>query len=312
MVKKRYLITGGAGFIGANLTENLCSRSNQCLVIDDLSSGYQHNLKANNSIEFIEDKVQNISIDELGHIDGIFHLAAQASVPYSINNFYNSSKNNLLSSIKVLDWAKDLKVPIVYASSSAIYGNMDFGDEDQNSFNILSPYAQDKLVLEEYASLLYQNYNVSSLGLRFFNVYGPKQDALNPYSGVISIFIDRILKNQPVIVNGGFQTRDFIFVSDVVEVLKSSMEYLNNNQICDYLNVGTGKSISVNQLLGVIKKILTADPEIILKELKKGDPEKSSGNYRKIKEILGFDISKFKNIEFGLKETIKYFKNSYE
>ena len=139
MVKKRYLITGGAGFIGANLTENLCSVSNKCLVIDDLSSGYQHNLKPNNSIDFIKNKVQDVSVDELGHIDGIFHLAAQASVPYSINNFYNSSENNLLSSIKVLDWARYFKVPIVYASSSAIYGNMIFGNEDQNSFNILSP-----------------------------------------------------------------------------------------------------------------------------------------------------------------------------
>ena len=281
-------------------------------MIDDLSSGYQHNLKPNNSIDFIKNKVQDVSVDELGHIDGIFHLAAQASVPYSINNFYNSSENNLLSSIKVLDWARYFKVPIVYASSSAIYGNMIFGNEDQNSFNILSPYAQDKLVLEKYASMLHDIYNISSLGLRFFNVYGPKQDALNPYSGVISIFIDRILKDQPVVVNGGFQTRDFIFVSDVVEVLKLSMEYLNNNQICDAFNVGTGKSISINQLLGIIKNILFADPEIILKELPKGDPEKSEGNYRKIKDILSIDISQFSDLESGLRKTINFFKNSSE
>ncbi len=244
-------------------------------------------------------------MDQLGTFNGIFHLAAQASVPYSIDNFYNSSKNNLLGSLKIFDWAKELGIPVVFASSSAIYGNLSLGDDSKSSFEILSPYALDKLTMEGYASMMHNVYDVKSIGLRFFNVYGPNQDPSNPYSGVISIFIDRILKEKTITVNGGYQTRDFVYVDDIVDVMLTSMVTLHERDICDFFNVGTGKSTSVDVLLNTIKEILNADPKVIKKELPKGDPEKSEGTYEKIREILNIDLENFVTLENGLQKTIK-------
>ncbi len=256
-------------------------------------------------MNLIQDKVQNIKLDKFSTVDGIFHLAAQASVPYSIENFYNSSKNNILGSLKIFDWAKELGIPVVFASSSAIYGNLSLGDDSKNNFEILSPYALDKLTMEGYASMMFNVYDVKSIGLRFFNVYGPNQDPSNPYSGVISIFIDRILKGKTITVNGGYQTRDFVYVDDIVDVMLTSMHSLHESDICDFFNVGTGKSTSVDVLLNTIKDILNADPRIIKKELPKGDPEKSEGTYEKIIEILNIDLANFVTLETGLQKTIK-------
>ncbi len=302
---KKYLITGGAGFIGSNLIENLVNNSVDLVIIDDLSSGLLENIPKKALDKLINSQVQDIKSDEIDDIDGIFHLAAQASVPYSIDNFFSSSKNNLLSSLKVFEWAKELGIPVVYASSSAIYGNLSLGDDSKSNFEILSPYALDKLTMEEYASMMFNIYNVKSIGLRFFNVYGPKQDPSNPYSGVISIFIDRILRGKTITVNGGYQTRDFVYVDDIVNVMLKSMDTLNKNDICEFFNVGTGKSTSVDVLLNTIKEILNADPKVIKKELPKGDPEKSEGTYEKIREILNVDLENFVNLENGLQKTIK-------
>ena len=299
-----FLITGGAGFIGSHLVHRLIERNCNIIVIDDLSSGHLSNINELDKIQFIENKVQSNEIDDLSDIDGIFHLAAQASVPVSIDKFYSSSSNNLLSSIRVFNLAKKFRIPVVYASSSAIYGNLSLGDDSKNNFEILSPYALDKLTMEKYASMMYDVYDVKSIGLRFFNVYGPNQDPSNPYSGVISIFIDQILKGNTITVNGGYQTRDFVYVEDVVDVMLKSMETLHESDICEFFNVGTGKSTSINELLNIIKDILNADPQIIKKELPKGDPEKSEGTYEKVRDILDIDLAKFVTLENGLEKTI--------
>ena len=300
----KILITGGAGFIGSHLVHRLIERNCNIIVIDDLSSGHLSNINELDKIQFIENKVQSNEIDDLSDIDGIFHLAAQASVPVSIDKFYSSSSNNLLSSIRVFNLAKKFRIPVVYASSSAIYGNLSLGDDSKNNFEILSPYALDKLTMEKYASMMYDVYDVKSIGLRFFNVYGPNQDPSNPYSGVISIFIDQILKGNTITVNGGYQTRDFVYVEDVVDVMLKSMETLHESDICEFFNVGTGKSTSINELLNIIKDILNADPQIIKKELPKGDPEKSEGTYEKVRDILDIDLAKFVTLENGLEKTI--------
>jgi UDP-glucose 4-epimerase len=255
------------------------------------------------------EKVQNVSVDQIGSIDGIFHLAAQASVPYSVNNFFESSKNNILSSLKVFEWAKNQNIPVVYASSSAVYGNLAVGVDTEIKHDIISPYAQDKLTVEHYAAMIFDIYNVNSLGLRLFNVYGPRQDPTNPYSGVISIFIDRMLNGNPVTINGGFQTRDFIYVQDVVNVMIKSMELLHEKNICEYFNVGTGQSVTIDELFSITKNIMNTDPEVIRKILPHGDPERSDGSYTKIKEILGVDISSFIDLQSGLIKTFEYFSN---
>ena len=305
---KRFLITGGAGFIGSHLASKLIANNHDVLIVDDLSSGYKENIPTSNKIELIIDKIQGLSQKEIGKVDGIFHLAAQASVPLSIENFFESSENNLLSMLKVFDLTKTLQIPIVYASSSAIYGNLPLGNDIDEKFDIISPYAQDKLTMEHYASMMFKMYKIKSLGLRFFNVYGPKQDSLNPYSGVISIFIDRMLKDKTVVINGGHQTRDFIYVLDIVDVMIKSMELLNKKTLCDNFNVGTGKSVSVDELYINIKNILNINLKIIKKDLPFGDPERSAGTFQKINKVLKIDITNFTDLRSGLKETIKYFK----
>ena len=287
----------------------MINAGNNILVIDDLSSGYENNISdwLNNS--FLKKKVQKVSDEKINSIDGIFHLAAQASVPYSIDNFFNSSENNILSSLKVFSWAKAQNIPVVYASSSAVYGNLPIGDDQIEEYDILSPYAQDKLILENYARMCWDVYKTPSIGLRFFNVYGPRQDSTNQYSGVISIFIDRLIQNKPVIVNGGYQTRDFIFVDDIVRVMIKSMKHLLYNRSCDVFNVGTGVSVTIDQLLEILAEILKVEPEVKTKELPPGDPEKSGGTYGKLTAALNIDIHQFVKLEDGLRNTIDYIRN---
>jgi len=307
-----YVVTGGAGFIGSHLIERLITAKHQVVCVDDLSSGDISNLPVHENIQFLKSLVQTVVTDELPKIDGIFHLAAQASVPKSIDDFYNSSVNNLLSTLKVLDWATKFKVPIVYATSSAVYGNLPLGDDTKDHFDILSPYAQDKLTMEHYARMAWDVYLTKSIGLRFFNVYGPRQDPTSPYSGVISIFIDRLLKSLPVTVNGGYQTRDFIYVSDVVDVLLNSMQMLYKSSLCEVFNVGTGNSVTIDELLQSLKKIIKTEPAVIKKTLPPGDPERSSGTYDKLEKIIKADINYFTPLDTGLMNTVNYYQHSQE
>lgn len=304
-----YLITGGAGFIGSHLTEKLLRNGNSVYVCDDLSSGYEKNLPENKALIFLKKKMQGVNIAELPEMDGIFHLGAQASVPVSIEDFYQSSTNNLNSSLKVFELAKRDNSPVVYASSSAIYGNLPVGDDENSVYEILSPYAQDKLTIEEYAKVFFGLFNISSIGLRFFNVYGPRQDPLNPYSGVISVFIDRFINALPVIINGGFQTRDFIYVEDVVQVMINSMEYARKEKTFDFINVGTGISISIDELFNKLAYSFGYEVPKSYKQLPTGDPEKSSGTFNKLTHILKINQQNFYSIDNGLKKTIEFFRD---
>lgn len=304
-----FLVSGGAGFIGSHLVEKLIDDGNQIICVDNLSTGYVDNLPEVDSLNFINKNIQVINTTDLRRdVDGIFHLAAQASVPVSIDSFYESSANNLLGTLKVWDIAKNLNVPIVYASSSAVYGNLPLGDDQLVKYEIMSPYAQDKLTMEDYAMMCWDVYQTPSIGLRLFNVYGPRQDPSNPYSGVISIFIDRLINNKPVTVNGGYQTRDFIFVEDIVDVIVQSMEYLFNNRLCEVFNVGTGISITIDHLLAMLADIMKVQPEVIQNELPPGDPERSVGTYNKLKNVLNIDVNQFVKIEEGLNSTIEYIR----
>mgnify|MGYP003687787011 FL=1 len=183
------------------------------------------------------------------------------------------------------------------------------GDDMSSKSDILSPYALDKLVMEKYAKIYAQLYDISSIGLRFFNVYGPKQDPSNPYSGVISIFIDRLLKNKPVTVNGGSQTRDFIYVDDIVEVLESSMKNCAIKILHQTINVGTGISISIDELLKILISIIGSNPQIKYVSLPEGDPERSDGDYKNLENILKININNMTKIKQGLERTVLYEKN---
>ena len=307
MKKGKYLITGCAGFIGSNLVKNLY-KNYELILVDDLSEGSVVNLPVALRKKLIRKKIQNINKLKTKKIDGIFHLAAQSSVPLSLKDFYKSSSNNLLSSIKIFEFSKKYSAPVVYASSSAIYGNLPLGHDEINKFSILSPYAQDKLSVENYAEMSYEIFGVSSVGLRLFNVYGPGQTSKSPYSAVIPIFIYRMLKNLPITINGGFQTRDFIYIDDVIDVMKKSMEKIQKKTIYKSFNLGTGRSVKIDVLFNLIKKIIGANPQLIKKRLEKYDPIKSSGTFKKLNNFLNFKKKKFTKIEDGLVKTISHFR----
>ena len=305
---KYFLVTGGAGFIGSNLVKALAN-NNKVIVIDDLSSGYKSNIPRSNNIKFINADLTNFNLSSIKeNIYGVFHLAAQASVPLSIRKFKNSSYINLTGMTNIMDYAVKNKLPFIYASSSAIYGNLELGDDESSSKNILSPYACDKYVMEEYAKTCYEVYGLSSIGLRFFNVYGPKQDASNPYSGVISIFVENILKNNSITINGGYQTRDFVFVDDVVMCIIAAMNKALKSNICQQINVLTGKSYSINFLAEEISRITNKKLNIEYKDLPKGDPVKSDGTVMKMEKILNINSDTFTSFSAGLSKTIDYIK----
>jgi len=305
---KYFLVTGGAGFIGSNLVKALAN-NNKVIVIDDLSSGYKSNIPKSNNIKFINADLTNFNLSSIKeNIYGVFHLAAQASVPLSIRKFKSSSHINLTGMTNIMDYAVKNKLPFIYASSSAIYGNLELGDDESSSKNILSPYACDKYVMEEYAKTCYEVYGLSSIGLRFFNVYGPKQDASNPYSGVISIFVENILKNNSITINGGYQTRDFVFVDDVVMCIIAAMNKALKSNTCQQINVLTGKSYSINFLAEEISRITNKKLSIKYKDLPKGDPVKSDGTVMKMEKILNIDSDTFTSFSDGLSKTIDYIK----
>ncbi len=309
MQKGKYLITGCAGFIGSQLVKNLYKK-HKLILIDDLSEGKKNNLPKILRNKLIKKKIQDIKKLNVKKLDGIFHLAAQSSVPLSLKSYYKSSNNNLTSSIKVFELSKKYSAPVIYASSSAIYGNLSLGNDYKNTFSITSPYALDKLTTETYAKMSYEIFKISSIGLRLFNVYGPGQRSNSPYSAVIPIFIYRMLNKLPITINGGFQTRDFIYVDDVIDVMIKSMEKIQKRKDFKIFNLGTGRSVKIEKLFNIIKKCLNANPKIFRKKLQKYDPKKSSGTFNRIFKFLSLTKNDFTKLEDGLIKTINNIKEN--
>jgi UDP-glucose 4-epimerase len=163
-------------------------------------------------------------------------------------------------------------------------------------------------VMHVDAKLSFEVFKTSSVGLRLFNVYGPRQKVNSSYSSVVPIFIHRILKKIPVTVNGGFQTRDFIYVQDVVDVFIKSMSKIKKKKIFTVFNVGTGRSVTINKLFNIIKKKIGTNPKVVKRKLEKFDPKKSSGTYKKIFKFLNLKKNNFTKLEDGLEETINYIR----
>lgn len=302
---KDIIITGGAGFIGSHLVEHL-SKENNIIVIDNLSTGHLENLSnIIKDIQFINEDIESFDFTTIENVDLVVHLAAQTSVPLSIVEFKKSSNQNILSSINIIDYCCNNNIPLVYASSSAVYGELTIGDDSNKKVDLVSPYAVDKFAMENYLEMAYKLYGLPSIGLRFFNVFGPRQDPKNPYSGVISIFLDRIVSGKSIQVNGGYQTRDFIYVADVVKALNNSIELVASLSICEVINVLSGKSYSINKLVEILSKLLNVEPKIVRKELPKGDCEKSEGTIKKMHKILNLNPENNIDFESGLIQMIE-------
>lgn len=303
------LVTGGAGFIGSHLCEALISKGHNLTVLDDLSSGNIKNLSSCiDLIDFKECKIEEFDFKNMDNIELVVHLAAQTSVPLSIKDFKESSSANLLNTLNIIDFCKSNNASFVYASSAAVYGNLDIGDDENNNFDLLSPYAVDKCAMESYAEVAYHLYKVPSIGLRFFNVYGPRQDPTNSYSGVISIFCNRLIENKDLIINGGYQTRDFIFVKDAVDALVRSINKVSYETCCERINTLTGQTVTIDDVANILIKATGSKVNKIYKELKAGDPKKSNGTSNKLKNILNMNPDSMTPIKKGLIKTIESMK----
>ena len=250
----RYLVTGGAGFLGSHLVDDLLRSGHQVVVLDDLSSGLRQNLS--DGAEFILGDVtdRDILASAFEHIDGCFHLAAIASVERCTQDWVRSNQVNLTGTINVFDQARRRPdpIPVVYASSAAVYGDSRCTPISEDAPTMpLSGYGADKFASELQARIAGRIYGLPTVGLRFFNLYGPRQDPRSPYSGVISIFCERIRRNAGIDIFGdGGQTRDFVYVADVVAALLAAMRLAPTD--APVFNVCTGVATSVLELAQTI------------------------------------------------------------
>jgi UDP-glucose 4-epimerase len=301
-----WLVTGGCGFIGSHLVEALLGRGDRVRVLDDLSSGRRENLREGAELVVADVAASGVAFQAADGMDGIFHLAAVASVQRCREDWLGSHRSNLTGTIAVFDAARRAKtpLPVVYASSAAVYGDSDaLPLRETARARPLSAYGVDKLGCELHGEVAWSVYGVGNSGLRFFNVYGPRQDPASPYSGVIAIFAGRIANRVPIDIFGdGQQTRDFIFVGDVVTHLLAAMEKLRAGAAI--FNVCTGRSTSILELAQTMARILGEEVRIRHLAKRVGDIEASIGDPSDARRSLG--VSATVSVAEGLRRTLAH------
>ncbi len=286
-----YLVTGGAGFIGSHLCDALVARGDTVRVLDDLSTGRQSNLPV--SATFIEGDVADptLALRALDGVDGCFHLAAVASVEKGVTDWLGTHRTNITGTISVFDAIRRLgsKIPVVYASSAAVYGDVATIPISESEPCVpLSAYGADKYSCELHARVASHVHGIPTVGLRFFNVYGPRQDPKSPYSGVISIFCERIIAGLPIAIFGdGRQTRDFVYVADVVRALLAAMAVRPPGS--PVFNVCSGVSTSVEALAQVIAQLAGKDLEVQTQPPRTGEIRHSLGISTLANRVLGIE-----------------------
>ena len=308
----KVLVTGGAGFIGSNLTETLLKQGHLVRVLDNFSTGRRENLvfdKPFPSLEIIEGDICDLNICQraMNDVEFVFHQAALASVQRSVEDPLTSNSVNVEGTLNVLLAARDAGVKrFVYASSCAVYGDDPIiPKREEMSPNPLSPYALQKYIGEEYCRLFSQLYRLETVSLRYFNIFGPKQDPTSIYSAVIPKFISAMLEDHPPIIFGdGEQSRDFTYIDNVVQanLLAMSADHLNGEAI----NIACGKRISLNQLLDILKDIIGSKVSPVYQEPRKGDIRHSLADIQKGKKFLNY--CPIVEIGDGLKKTVGYFQ----
>jgi UDP-glucose 4-epimerase len=284
-----YLVTGGCGFIGSHLYAALARRGDGIRVLDNLAAGSRSRLPP--GATFIEGDVGDAKLvrDAMAGVDGCFHLAAVSSVELSNRNWIGCHQTNLTGAITVFDAARTATIPVVYASSAAVYGDCPSLPLDERAeLRPLSPYSADKIGCELHARAASTVYGLVSVGLRLFNVYGPGQDTQSPYSGVISIFCERIRCGEPIEIYGdGSQTRDFIYIADVVMTLLGAMDALSAG--ARVFNVCSGKETSIVELARTIAHLCGTTPEIHFRPPRTGDIRRSCGDPTAARQALDLD-----------------------
>jgi UDP-glucose 4-epimerase len=289
----KVLITGGAGFIGSHTVDALLAKGVVVRVLDDLSSGKRDNLPAKHTrLEFVEGDIRAPK-DVASAMDGVshcLHLAAQVSVTSSLADPRASAERNVLGFINVLEAARAARVRrFVYASSAAVYGDPRVLPLSENAdTEPLSPYGLEKLIDERYADLYQRVHGVSALGLRYFNVYGPRQDPKSPYTGVIALFAERVSTGRALQVFGdGRQTRDFIFVADVARANIAALE-ADTSGVC---NVATGHSVSLLDLIDVLGSLSDRQSKIENLSPREGDIQRSAADISRLRRDLRLQAS---------------------
>ena len=257
--KFTYLVTGGAGFIGSNLVKRLIKDGHKVIVVDNFSTGHIDNLEGGIPID-----IYNLSIPQFlkkhnPNVAGIFHLGIPSSSPMykEDNSLVGTAINDFLS---ILNFANKNKIPLVYASSSSNYNGNNTPYREDMKIKVTDFYTEARYSMERLAYLYYDQYDVRSIGLRFFSVYGPGEKYKKQYANLITQFLWAMEKDEsPVIYDDGIQTRDFIYVDDVVDGIIKSMNKLKEENICDIYNIGTGKYYSLNEVVEILNKILKKD-----------------------------------------------------
>ncbi len=275
---KKALVTGGAGFIGSHIVDRLLNDGHEVIVLDDFSTGHRSNLTKHNALTIVEGDISNFDTVKqcMQGIDWVFHKAAVASVPRTVNDPIGSTAVNYQGTLHLLEAARHNKVKrMVFASSAALYGDEPTLPKVETMCPVtLSPYAVDKLASEFACGMYTKLYGLETVCLRYFNVYGPRQDPSSPYSGVISIFTDKLKNKQtPIIFGDGEQTRDFVFVSDVVE---ANMKAITAEEgVGEYYNIATANKITLNNLLKTLCDIYDIEFNVNYGDVRQGDIKES-------------------------------------
>lgn len=306
----RYLVTGGAGFIGSHIVEQLASSHHDVIILDNLFSGSLLNISDflhNDNVIFQNGSITDIDLVKriCQDIDGIFHQAAIPSVPRSLKNPLATNDVNITGTLNLLNVARETGIKnIVYASSSSVYGDTpQLPKKEEMKPNPKSPYAVSKLTGEYYCRVFSDLYGLRTAALRYFNVYGPRQDPFSEYSAVIPKFINRLTEGKsPVIFGDGGQTRDFTFVKDVVQANVKAME----SGVDGIFNIANGQQISLINLAEMIMELTGVRKDIIFTDARPGDVHDSLADITAAKKAFGY--SPEFSLKKGLVETIRWFE----
>jgi nucleoside-diphosphate-sugar epimerase len=304
-----YLVTGGAGFIGSHLSEELVRRGHRVRVADSLITGKRSNLEHLTGVEFIEGDLSDLDFARRAceGVDFVLHQAALPSVPRSVKDPVTSNRANVDATLNVLVSARDAGVRrLVFAGSSSAYGNtLTLPKHEDMPTSPLSPYALQKVVGEQYLQMFTALYQLETVTIRYFNVFGPRQDPSSPYSGVISLFATALLENRaPTIYCDGEQSRDFTYVANVVDgVLRACEAKGASGRV---INVATGHRISLNQLFETMRRLIGADVSPQYAPERAGDVRDSQADITRAREILGYEP--IVSFEEGLRHTVDWYR----
>lgn len=306
-----YLVTGGAGFIGSHLAEEVVRRGHRVRVADSLITGKRSNLAHVDGVEFLQGDLAEpeFAVRAAQGVDYVLHQAAIPSVPRSVKDPITSNKANVDATLNVLVAARDAGVRrVVFAGSSSAYGDAPtLPKHEEMPPRPLSPYALQKVVGEQYLRMFTTLYGLETVSIRYFNVFGPRQDPSSPYSGVISVFATALLEGRaPTIYGDGEQTRDFTYVANVVDgVLRACDAPDANGEI---INVATGGRISLNTLFEAMRRLIGGDVKPVYAEFRQGDVRDSQADISKARTLLGYAPSV--SFEEGLRLTVEWYRDS--